>query len=233
MIKLKHFLYILLAISVSILAGIAGVIMFSYSLTSNTETKVYLDINEVPARQYALLLGVSKEKNDTVANIYDQRVLAAAKLYLNGKVKKIIVSGGIDLESNKGFYTNHVFSMKSDLVLLGVDKSDIIEDHEGYRTLDSIARCKKTYNITDPIIVSQFSHCIRALYQAKHYRLNAIAYAVATDNFNERITTNQRESLARVLAVLDLKVLSTSAKSYASPAVFSSDIKDENETINN
>lgn len=208
--------------------------MFSYSLACNSNSKIFLDVSEVPQRQYALLLGVQKEKSDNVSHIYSQRVLAAAKLYLNGKVKKIIVSGaGDDENSPQGFYINHVLSMKSDLILLGVAPQDIIEDAEGYRTLDSVIRCKEVYKVSDPIIVSQFSHCVRALYQAKHKGLDAVAFAVTTDNFLERIKSNKRESLARVLAFLDLNMLSTGAKSYESPSFFSTDNRDETEQINN
>ncbi|MBN2589692.1 MAG: hypothetical protein JXA96_07510 [Sedimentisphaerales bacterium] len=49
--------------------------------------------------------------------------------------------------------------MKEDLVAGGVPPEYITIDYTGFRTLDSIVRAEKIFNLDDYIIVSQPFHC--------------------------------------------------------------------------
>lgn len=57
--------------------------------------------------------------------------------------------------------------MKQALMERGVPESDIILDYAGFRTLDSVVRCKKVFGQERMTIISQGYHNARAIYLAK------------------------------------------------------------------
>lgn len=54
--------------------------------------------------------------------------------------------------------------MKQALMERGVPESDIILDYAGFRTLDSVVRCKKVFGQERMTIISQGYHNARAIY---------------------------------------------------------------------
>ncbi len=168
------------------------------------------EIAVVLPREYALVLGTSKfTKSGMVNPYYRYRILAASELYLSGKVKKIIASG-----DNGTRYYNEPATMRADLIEAGVAKEDIILDFAGFRTLDSVARCKLKFGVTDPIIVTQKYHSHRAVFLAKSYGMDsATAYAAKSpEGASFRIRNETREAFARVKAVFDVKFLGVRPK---------------------
>jgi len=63
------------------------------------------------------------------------RVRAAAALYRDGRVGKVLVSGD---HGRVGY--DEVGTMRRELLRLGVPAGDIFEDHAGFDTWDSMAR---------------------------------------------------------------------------------------------
>jgi SanA protein len=96
------------------------------------------------------------------------------------------------------------------LVEFGVPPSSITLDYAGFRTLDSVVRSKKVFGQNSVCIVSQAFHTPRALFIARHYGMDAVAYNA---ELNDENPTNRqilfREYLARVKAFLDLYILDT------------------------
>ena len=61
----------------------------------NASGRVYVDVRQVPAMRYGLLLGTSPVTPRGTHNInFDNRIKAAAELYHACKVRYIIASGG-------------------------------------------------------------------------------------------------------------------------------------------
>lgn len=161
---------------------------------------MYSDISAIPKNRVGLLLGTAKY-NDKARNIinayYQNRIDAAVALYMAGKIDFIIVSG-----DNSNHYYNEPALMKADLVAKGVPATRIFMDNAGFRTLDSILRCRDIFGEDHFTIISQSFHNQRALYIANHKHITAIAYNAADgDSFWD---ATFREKLARVKMISDL-----------------------------
>ena len=192
----------LLFLLITIVGGV------SYMVSSSTAGQIYTDINQIPKNKVGLLLGTAKFKDKArhiVNDWYQNRIDAAAALYMAGKIDYIIVSG------DSATYYNEPGLMKADLIAKGVPANRIFTDNAGYRTLDSILRCRDIFGEDNITIISQQFHNERALYIANHKQVHAIAFNAADgDGF---IDPTFREKMARVKMVLDL-VFNTQARYY-------------------
>lgn len=189
---------------------IAGIGLFAAANLTIASYGVSDSLDNVLPRKYALLLGTSKFTRSGMVNpYYRYRIVAAVELYKSGKVKKIIATG-----DNSSQYYNEPATMRDDLVAAGVPKTDVLMDFAGFRTLDSIARCKSKFGVEDPLIITQAYHAKRALYLSERLGLGgAAAYAAkAPDSMSYRLRNELRESLARTLAFLDTSILGTRPK---------------------
>ena len=189
---------------------LAGLGLFAAANLAIASYGVSDSLDNVLPRKYALLLGTSKFTRSGMVNpYYRYRIVAAVELYKAGKVKKIIASG-----DNSSKYYNEPATMRDDLAAAGVPKDDILMDFAGFRTLDSVARCKSKFGVEDPLIITQAYHAKRALYLADRLGLGgAAAYAAkAPDSASYRLRNELRESLARTLAFLDTSVFGTRPK---------------------
>jgi len=174
----------------------------------STEDKVLTDINSLDGHHVALVLGTSSKLRSGAANpFFDNRIKAAAQLYLEGKITHLIVSG-----DNRTVYYNEPIEMKKALIALGVPDSVITLDYAGLRTLDSIVRSKEIFGQEKITIITQSFHCYRALFISQYYNIDAVAL-VAEDVVNEGgAKVYIRECFARTKAVLDLYVLKTTPR---------------------
>src|SRR5690606_40619289 len=66
--------------------------------------------------------------------------------------------------------------LKQDLIALGIPKEKIYLDYAGFRTLDSILRCKEVFGEVSISVISQPFHNQRAVYIAHKKDIAAIAY---------------------------------------------------------
>ena len=184
-----------------ILALIAVVWGVDYIVNRDTKDQVYSDINDIPKNRVGLLLGTAKysDKGRNIVNTYYQnRIDAAVALYMAGKIDYIIVSG------DASPYYNEPAIMKLDLIARGVPPKRIYMDNAGFRTLDSILRCRDIFGQEAFTIISQKFHNQRALFIANHKRITTVAYnAKDGDSY---LSATIREKMARVKMVLDLFV---------------------------
>ena len=164
------------------------------------KNRIYNDAADVPYRRVAVLLGTTPTtKNGEVNIFYINRIEAAVKLYQESKYDSIIVSGAVNEECNEPQ------AMRSDLIQRGVPDSVIILDYEGDRTIYSIERAKNVFHADSIIIISQEFHNKRAIYQARHYDLDAVAFNAADSPYSSsRWKNHLREYLARIKAVLEV-----------------------------
>ena len=173
-----------------------------------TKEKIYSDLNTIPAKKVALLLGTAKYLRKGRINRYFQyRINAVVQLFKAGKIQHIIASG-----DNHTKYYNEPIEMKNALITNGVPKHAITLDYAGFRTLDSIVRCDKIFSQNDIIIVSQEFHNKRAIFIANFYGIKAIGFNARAVPLRADLKTPIREIFARFKAILDLYVLRTQAK---------------------
>ena len=176
------------------------VAVMNHLVNSSTKAQLFADVNEVPKNKVGLLLGTAKymDKARKIINMYYQnRIDAAVALYMAGKVDYIIVSG-----DNGTTYYNEPALMKADLIARGVPAARIFMDNAGFRTLDSILRCRDIFGQNQFTVISQQFHNQRALYIANHKQVNAIAFNAADGDMYWEVAL--REKLARVKMGLDL-----------------------------
>lgn len=158
-------------------------------------------IEDLEAREVALVLGTSSSLNGKYENMFfTYRMKAAADLYHAGKVKHFILSGD---NSSKNY--NEPRDMKNKLFSLGVPNHAMTLDFGGRRTYDSVVRCKEIFQQNKIIIVSQAFHNYRALFIAKYCGIDAIGFNAKYPTTSSSKTLI-REIFARPKAIIDLFV---------------------------
>ena len=194
----KKILWILLFMVAAGLIAIAGADM---AVTDAAKGCIYNDVDKVPARPVALLLGTSPiGRTGNPNQFFLRRIDATVQLYKAGKFDRLIISG-----ANKPEKYNEPEEMKKALTSRGVPDSIMILDGEGFHTISSIIRAKDVYGEDSILVISQEFHNERALFLARHAGINAIAFnAGNTTSKYWRIRMKGRECLARVKAVYEV-----------------------------
>lgn len=167
---------------------------------NSSEAALYSSVEQIPANEVGLVLGTARNLRSGSPNPYFMyRVEAAAKLFHAGKVKYLIVSG-----DNGTKEYDEATDMRNALVKLGVPAERIYMDYAGFRTLDSVVRCREIFGQKSFTIISQKFHNHRAVFLAGANDLNAVAYNCRDINRRAGRRVLARESLARFKAVADV-----------------------------
>lgn len=193
------------AIGLILAAFISIIIICDQSVAYNAEGRLYDNVDSIPHRKVGLILGTSPIStwNGRRNYYFDHRIKAGAELYKSGKVDWLVVSGG-DYRNTENGYDEPV-AMRDSLMKQGVDSTRIILDYDGTRTLNSIAKMRDVYGQDSITIISQKYHNERALYQAKHLGIDAIAFNAKTPGRRTSWWRNRgREVLARVKLFMDV-----------------------------
>ena len=151
--------------------------------------KLHTEVDRVPARETALVLGVNKR---TASRFFMNRIDAATMLFKAGKVRTILVSG-----ASKPDGYDEAADLRQALIENGVPGSAILMDAAGANTHTSIKRCAEVYGRRSIIIVSQRYHLARGVYLASKLGMDAIGFSTG----DVGRTTSPREYLSRIKAV--------------------------------
>lgn len=194
---MKRLLYYFIAASFSTFLII---LYCNHRVISSTRFSTYSEIDEIPYKEVALVLGTSKRLANGMTNLYFKyRIDAVTELYQQNKISYIIVSGDHGRENY-----NEPEDMKEALLANGVPDEIIHLDYAGFRTLDSVIRMKEIFGFKDFIIVSQKFHNQRAVFIAQKNGLNVIGYNANDVNINYGFKTNLREYFAKVKVFIDV-----------------------------
>jgi SanA protein len=93
------------------------------------------------------------------------------------------------------------------LIKKGVPERAITLDYAGFRTLDSVVRCKKVFGQHKFIIVSQRFHVERALFIADKFGVDAIGFAAQDPWGHYSLKPRIREFFAKTKAIIDLYII--------------------------
>lgn len=186
---------------------IAAIIMIlQYWIHFTTKAFIYSDVNRLPDSDFAVVLGTSRYLQNGKSNpFYTERIKGAAELYHLGKVKHFIVSG-----DNRHLNYNEPRMMAQDLIKKGVPQSAITYDFAGFRTLDSMIRAHKVFELNHFIVVTQQFHCERALFIGLKHQIQANCFSVK--NPKHSFYVQFREFFARLDAILDIYLFKTQPK---------------------
>lgn len=168
-----------------------GMLLIDFTTSYLVRDRVYTDIEALPTREYALVLGTAKYYPSGKPNLYYKYRLETTKqLYLANKSHFFLMSG-----DNQTPYYNEPKMMTQDLIQMGIASSRIKQDYAGYNTLDSILRADKVFKLSPFIIVSQRFHCERALLIAQFHDIDAICFAAKYPEKHYKVRI--REMIAR------------------------------------
>ena len=177
------------------------VLICNVKVKKSAEGRMFQDVSEIPYRRVGIVLGTTPVRPNGTPNLYYQyRIDAAANLYFANKISYIIVSG----DNHKKDY-NEPECMRRSLVALGVPDSVLYSDYAGFRTFDSMVRCKEVFGQDSVIVISQKWHNERALYIAQQAGMEAVAFNADDVQIKHAYLKNHtRELLAKVKVVLDV-----------------------------
>jgi SanA protein len=191
-----------------VLACFLSLLFCNSWINRSTVSQLYNDSSAIPARKVGLVLDASKNTIRGTDNMYfTYRMQAAYELYKTGKVQYLLLSGDNHTE---GY--DEPTDMRDALIKLGVPDSCIVLDYAGFRTLDSVVRCREVFGEDSITIISQEFHNQRALFIANKSGVHAIAFNAQEVNKNYSLKTRIREYFARVKCVLDIYILHTDPK---------------------
>ena len=198
-------LFIRFYIPVSLLV-LVFIFYCSYQVEKNAKGKLYTDVSEIPYNKVGLLLGTCKTMDDrvTINPFWKFRLEAAYALWKANKIDRILISG-----DNGWHGYNEPQDFLDEFIAMGIPDSCLVCDFAGFRTHDSVIRCKKIFGQKKVTIISQEFHNERALFIARKYGLEAVGFNANDVSFRSGLYTFFREKAARVLLFLDLYVLDT------------------------
>lgn len=194
--RMFRFLFIIIIIGIITVWGV------DRWVSASAKANMYSSVTNVPAKKVGLLLGTSKYLSDSMVNLYYQyRIDATVALYKAGKIQYVLISG----DNSRKEYSEPEM-MQADLIAAGIPAERIFLDFAGFRTLDSIVRCKLVFGEDDILIISQPFHNERALFIADKKDIKAVAFNAQDVSANYGFKTQLREKLARIKLLLDIAI---------------------------
>ncbi|SEH08879.1 SanA/YdcF family protein [Candidatus Venteria ishoeyi] len=188
-----------------IFLGIALVIISNVYIYLMTNPYLYADETQVPSAYTGVILGAWVAPDGRLSDMLEDRVLTGLRLYRQGRVKKLLLSGD---HGQVGY--DEVNAMRRYLLKAGVPPEDLFMDHAGFKTYDSFYRARDVFQVKDALVITQGFHLARSVYTAQTFGLKAFGVEAGHNtNYTHRslIRANLREVLARTKAMIELHIL--------------------------
>ncbi len=187
---------------------VLAILICNFWVVYSTKKAIFFNVNTLPSNDYALVLGTNRFVAKGKENLFfTYRMQATSRLYKEGKIKYIILSGNNDSE-----YYNEPEDMKNVLVGMGIPSEVMTLDFAGFRTFDSVVRAKDVFKKKKLTIISQNFHNARALYICQQQGVEAVAFAAQDVPGGYPLKTLLREYMARPKAMIDLFFISPFVK---------------------
>ena len=138
-------------------------------------------VENVPADRVAIVFGAGLRRDGTPTAVLRDRVETAARLYVDGKVEKLLMSG-----DNRVLDYNEPEAMRQHALSLGIPDEAIVLDYAGRRTYDTCFRAKAIFGLKSAILVTQKFHMSRALFTCNALGLNAVGVEAANYYYLKR-----------------------------------------------
>ena len=174
-----------------IILGIILILGINYYVIQSTKNKIIENTNNLNDFDAILVLGAGVW-GDKPSPMLEDRLLKGIELYEKNISSKLIMSG----DSTRENY-DEVNIMKKYVEDKGIKTGDILLDHAGISTYDSIYRAKEIFGVKKIVIVTQEYHLYRALYIAKSLGIEAYGVSAEKIDYNGQTFRDLREILAR------------------------------------
>ena len=183
-------------------AGLVGFFLPRLITTIYSWNRIY-QVDEAPVKRVAIVFGAGLRRDGTPTAILRDRIETGAKLYLDGKVEKLLMSGDKSFENY-----NEPKAMRQYALSLGVPSENIVLDYAGRRTYDTCFRAKAIFGVESALLVTQKFHMPRALFLCNALGITASGVEANNRNYwrGSLVIWNFREQLATVAAFLDIYV---------------------------
>lgn len=140
-----------------------------------------------------LVLGARVWEDGRLSQVLKDRVDAAIALYKEGCAPKLLMSGDHSSEAY-----NEVQAMRDYAVEQGVPEEDVLMDHAGYSTYESMYRAKNVYGMSNCIVSTQKYHLYRALYIGQALGMESRGVIADQRPYARQTYYDLREAAARV-----------------------------------
>jgi SanA protein len=161
--------YLRIGVVVVLVAALV-VLLVPIAMRIAVSSDLFTSDTALPGTEVAIVPGASVVDNEP-SPILAARADAAIKLFQDGKVSKILVTG-----DNAAVDYNEVNPVQKYLQEAGIPAADIFLDHAGFDTYSSMYRAKAVFDATSAVIVTQDFHLPRAVFLARHVGIAAYGY---------------------------------------------------------
>ncbi|MEU7277365.1 ElyC/SanA/YdcF family protein [Streptomyces sp. NPDC045431] len=153
--------------------------------------------DDVPAHDVAVVFGAGLW-NGRPTPYLAHRLDTAAKLYRDGKVKVLLVTG-----DNSRVEYDEPDAMRAYLRERGVPDGRIVSDYAGFDTWDSCVRAKKVFGVDRAVLVTQGFHIQRAVTLCREAGVDSYGVGVAEPHDSVWYYGEVRELAAAGKAAVD------------------------------
>lgn len=182
---------LLLLLVLAILAGL--VLSLSAYMVSRTQPRFLAPDGPPPEKlDCVLVLGCGVRPDGSPSDMLADRMEQGIALYQAGWTDKLLLSGDNGQENY-----NEVGVMRAYALERGVPEGDIVLDHAGFCTYDSVYRARDIFGAKRLVIVTQAYHLSRALYIAQALGLEAWGVGADLRPYRNQTVRELREVLAR------------------------------------
>ncbi|HWD38651.1 MAG TPA: ElyC/SanA/YdcF family protein [Fimbriimonas sp.] len=172
-------------------------------IQGSTFDHVYTKLNDLPEKPFAIVPGAGLRPGGKPSLILQARLDGAIDLYRFKIVRKLLMSG-----DNRTKYYNEPAAMRQYALEQGVPSKDILLDFAGRDTYDTCYRAKAVFGCKSAVVVTQQYHASRAVFLARSFGIDAVAYAVPNLTQFPALQFNYtlREYLADLKALWDVNI---------------------------
>ncbi|WP_299122428.1 ElyC/SanA/YdcF family protein [uncultured Tenacibaculum sp.] len=176
------------------------IIISNYSIENYAKGKTFSNASEIKKNKVGLVLGTAKMLSNGMVNLYFKyRIEATVELFKKGKIDFVLISGD---NGNKSY--DEPTDFKNELMKYGIPEDKIFLDYAGFRTLDSVVRCKEIFGQDKVTIISQKFHNERAIYLAHNHNIEAVGFNAKDVSGRYGLKVKLREYLARTKVFIDI-----------------------------
>lgn len=185
---------------------LAGFFLSNWWILKNADGLIHTLEATGPVRNTVIVPGALVWNKQPSATLED-RLRCSLTLYRQGRADQILVSG----DHGRIDY-NEVGAMSQWLQKNGVPRSDIVVDHAGFRTWDTMLRARLVFGIKSASICTQKFHLARSVFLAEQAGIDAVGVLADRRPYAAARFNAWRERFARFVAVLDTFVLQREAR---------------------
>lgn len=173
---------------------------------------------DVPPRTVAIVPGAMVHTNGQPSAALEDRLLTALDLYRAGRVAKILISGDHGAPEYDEVNAMHRWMLEK-----GVPEADVFLDHAGLRTLDTMERAARVFEVRDAVVCTQEFHLARAVFLGRRAGIDAVGLVADRRAYWHEGSNRAREVGARVLAFVDSYVLHRGPRHLGAPIPITGD----------